>query len=47
LLSVFLSGLPELSGKMKAVRIRKDREGASAAAERPAVLITAEKAGWV
>jgi S1-C subfamily serine protease len=38
----FLSGVPELSGKLKAPRTARDREGASGAAERAAVLVTAE-----
>jgi TPR repeat protein len=37
----FLSGVPELSGKLKAPRTRKDREAASGAAERAAVLVVA------
>jgi hypothetical protein len=42
LLYDFLSGVPELSGKLKAPRTAKDREAASGAAERAAVLVTAE-----
>jgi S1-C subfamily serine protease len=38
----FLSGVPELSGKLKAARTRNDREAASGAAERAAVLVVAE-----
>jgi TPR repeat protein len=38
----FLSGVPELSGKLKAARTTKDREAASGAAERAAVLVVAE-----
>jgi TPR repeat protein len=38
----FLGRVPELSGKLKAVRIGKDREAASGAAERAAVLVVAE-----
>jgi hypothetical protein len=38
----FLNGVPELSGKLKAPRTGKDREAASGAAERAAVLVTAE-----
>ena len=42
LLYDFLSGVPELSGKLKAARTGRDREAASGAAERAAVLVTAE-----
>jgi TPR repeat protein/FKBP-type peptidyl-prolyl cis-trans isomerase len=38
----FLSGVPELSGKLKAPRTARDREAASGAAERAAVLVVAE-----
>jgi hypothetical protein len=38
----FLSGVPELSGKLKAPRTGRDREAASATAERAAVLVVAE-----
>jgi S1-C subfamily serine protease len=38
----FLNGVPELSGKLNAPRTGKDREAASAAAERAAVLVVAE-----
>ena len=38
----FLSGVPELSGKLKAPRTASDREAASRAAERAAVLVVAE-----
>jgi hypothetical protein len=38
----FLSGVPELSGKLKALRTGRDREAASATAERAAVLVVAE-----
>jgi S1-C subfamily serine protease len=38
----FLSGVPELSGKLKAPRTGRDREAASGAAERAAVLVVAE-----
>lgn len=38
----FLNTVPELSGKLKAPRTAKDREGASATAERAAVLVIAE-----
>ncbi|MGO8926857.1 MAG: trypsin-like peptidase domain-containing protein [Limisphaerales bacterium] len=38
----FLSGVPELSGKLKAPGTARDREAASGAAERAAVLVVAE-----
>ena len=38
----FLSGVPELSGKLKAPRTARDREAASGAAERAAVLVVAK-----
>jgi hypothetical protein len=38
----FLSGVPELSGKLKALGTARDRETASCAAERAAVLVVAE-----
>ena len=38
----FLSGVPELSGKLKAAGAARDREAASGAAERAAVLVVAE-----
>jgi S1-C subfamily serine protease len=38
----FLSGVPEVSGKLKAARTTRDREAASSAAERAAVLVVAE-----
>lgn len=38
----FLSGVPELSGKLKAPRTARGREAASGAAERAAVLVVAE-----
>jgi len=38
----FLSGVPELSGKLKAPRTARDREAASGAAERAAVLVVVE-----
>jgi S1-C subfamily serine protease/tetratricopeptide (TPR) repeat protein len=38
----FLSGVPELSGKLKAPRTGRDQETASGAAERAAVLVVAE-----
>ena len=38
----FLSGVPELSGRLKAPRTGRDREAASGAAERAAVLVVAE-----
>lgn len=42
LVRTFLNSVPELSGKLKAPRTAKDREAASAAAERAAVLVIAE-----
>jgi hypothetical protein len=38
----FLTKVPELSGKLKAARTARDREAASGAAERAAVLVVAE-----
>lgn len=38
----FLSAIPELSGKLKSPHTKSDREAASAAAERAAVLVIAE-----
>jgi len=38
----FLNTVPELSGRLKAPHTARDREAASAAAERAAVLVIAE-----